>query len=222
MLATIYLFFRFSTSTAILALFASVIGVAIAIKSKKIASHLVAGVFVLLILAMPFGVHHAIGDKTVKEVGQIAYDMKLPNSAINRLIIWQFSTKKIFEKPVTGWGMNTARNIPGGNDKYTLRVADASGKEFTLFREFFVPLHTHNQALQIWLELGTIGAILVAGFGWLFIRKLGRPETHPAVFGVVISILAFNFLSFGAWQSWWIATQFLCISLAIAATKRET
>ncbi len=220
-IATLYLIYRFSASTALIAFGASIIGIGIAIASRKIASLLIAGVFVVFILAMPFSINQMLGDKTVDEIGQIAYDLKVPNSAINRLIIWQFASKRILEKPITGWGMNTARQIPGGNDKYTLRVKNSAGEEFTLFREFYVPLHTHNQALQIWLELGAIGAFLIAGFGWLFIRKLGKETTDPALFGVIISLLAFSLLSFGAWQSWWIATQFLCITLAIAVNKRE-
>lgn len=219
--ATVYLAFRFSASTAIIALLAAAIGVTLAFTRKKMTSILIASTFGLLVLGMPFGTHLAIGDKTVNEIGQSAYDMKIPNSAINRLIIWQFSTKRILEKPFTGWGMNTAREIPGGSEKYTLRVTNAAGNKFTLFREFYVPLHTHNQAIQIWLELGAIGAILIAGFGWLFIRRLGKEETDPAVFGVVISIIVFNLLSFGAWQSWWIATQFLCLAIAIASTKQR-
>ncbi len=220
--ATVYLIFRFSASTAIIALLASLLGVAIAFKSKKKSSLLIASIFVFLVLAMPFGAHLTMSDKTVNAIGQSAYDMKIPNSAINRLIIWQFASKRIMEKPLTGWGMNTARNIPGGNEKYTLQVTNSAGQKLTLFREFYVPLHTHNQALQIWLELGAVGAILIAGFGWIFIRRLGKEETDPALFGVVISILVFDFLSFGAWQSWWIAAQFLCLGITISATNQES
>ncbi|MBT3988998.1 MAG: hypothetical protein HON14_13910 [Rhodospirillaceae bacterium] len=222
LLSTAYLIYRFSASTAIIALIASAIGIAIACLRRKIAVHLIAGSFVVFVLAMPFGIEKVLGDKTTNEIGQIGFDAKLPNSAINRFIIWHFSTKRIFEKPATGWGMNAARQIPGGSDKYSLRVKNSNGKEFTLFREFFVPLHTHNQAIQIWLELGAIGALLVAGFGWLFIRRLENENIDPSLFGVVISILVFNLLSFGAWQSWWIATQFLCISLAISATRKQS
>jgi hypothetical protein len=41
------------------------------------------------------------------------------------------------------------------------------------------------------------------------------------LFGVVISILAFNFISFGVWQSWWIATQFLCLGLTLVTTRQN-
>ena len=84
-----------------------------------------------------------------------------------------------------------------------------------------MPLHPHNSSLQIWLELGAVGAIIVAVFGWIFIRKLEDDDTDPVLFGVVISILAFNFISFGVWQSWWIATQFLCLGLTLVTTRRN-
>ena len=35
------------------------------------------------------------------------------SSALHRLYIWQFAVKKTIEKPVTGWGLNTARIIRG-------------------------------------------------------------------------------------------------------------
>ena len=136
-------------------------------------------------------------NKSINEIGQFSYELKLPNSTTHRLLIWQFVTQRIFEKPFLGWGVNTARQIPGGGEKYTLKVDTPNNKKIVLFRESFLPLHPHNASLQIWLELGAVGAIIIAVFGWIFIRKLEDDDTDPVLFGVVISILAFNFISFG-------------------------
>tara|TARA_B100000315_G_C14586935_1_gene593523 strand:+ start:1893 stop:3158 length:1266 start_codon:yes stop_codon:yes gene_type:complete len=220
-LLTIYLVFRFSSATAIIAIIGSIIGIGIARYRRKFASIFVASMFVFLLVGAPFIVHQFTANKSVQEIGQFSYDLNLPNSGTNRLLIWRFATQRIFEKPLFGWGMNTARQIPGGDNKYTLRVDTPAGKNIILFRDFYLPLHPHNAALQIWLELGAVGAIIVAIFGWLFIRKLADNNTDIALLGVVISILAFNFLSFGAWQSWWIATQFLCLCLTLVTSRRN-
>ena len=218
---TIYLVFRFSSSTALIAIITAGIGISIARFHRKFASLLVASTFIILIVGAPFFVHQFTASKNVKEIGQQSYDLKLPNSATSRLIIWQFTTQKIFEKPFLGWGMNTARKIPRGGEKYTLKVNTPESKKIVLFKESFLPLHPHNAALQIWLELGATGAVIVAVFGWLFIRKLENLHTDPSVFGVVISLLVFSFISFGIWQSWWIATQFLCLGLALVTSRRS-
>jgi exopolysaccharide production protein ExoQ len=218
---TIYLVFRFSSTTALVAIIAGGIGIGLASSRRKLASLIVGSMFVILLLGAPFLVHQVTAGKNVQEIGQFSYDLKLPNSATSRLIIWQFAAQHIFEKPFFGWGMNMARKIPDSGEKYTLKVVTPTGKNIVLFRESYMPLHPHNAALQIWLELGAVGALIVAVFGWLFIRKLENMHTDPVIFGVVISILAFNFISFGAWQSWWIATQFLCLGLTLVTSRRN-
>jgi len=218
---TIYLVFRFSAGAALVAMTASVIGISIAHFQRKLASIIVGGMFVILLLGTPFLVYQFTANKSVNEIGQFSYELKLPNSTTHRLLIWQFVTQRIFEKPFLGWGMNTARQIPGSGEKYTLKVDTPNNKKIVLFRESFMPLHPHNSSLQIWLELGAVGAIIVAVFGWIFIRKLEDDDTDPVLFGVVISILAFNFISFGVWQSWWISTQFLCLGLTLVITRRN-
>ncbi len=218
---TIFLVFRFSAAAVLIAMTASVIGISISHFQRKLASIIIGGMFVILLLGTPFLVYQFTANKSVNEIGQFSYELKLPNSATHRLLIWQFVTQRIFEKPFLGWGVNTARQIPGGGEKYTLKVNTPNNKKIVLFRESFLPLHPHNASLQIWLELGAVGAIIIAVFGWIFIRKLEDDDTDPVLFGVVISILAFNFISFGVWQSWWISTQFLCLGLTLVITRRN-
>ena len=218
---TIFLVFRFSAAAVLIAMTASVIGISISHFQRKLASIIIGGMFVILLLGTPFLVYQFTANKSINEIGQFSYELKLPNSTTHRLLIWQFVTQRIFEKPFLGWGVNTARQIPGGGEKYTLKVNTPNNKKIVLFRESFLPLHPHNASLQIWLELGAVGAIIVAVFGWIFIRKLEDDDTDPVLFGVVISILAFNFISFGVWQSWWIATQFLCLGLTLVITRRN-
>ena len=65
-------------------------------------------------------------------------------------------------------------------------------------REFNIPLHPHNQALQIWFELGFIGACIVSLFGGLVIWRISTQEygSHlpPVMYAFIVSILIFDLL----------------------------
>lgn len=102
-----------------------------------------------------------------------------------RLDIWRLTESLIEQKPFTGWGLDAARTING------------------------IPLHPHNAALQIWLELGLPGATIAAMlFTWIFygIGELQAedPEMAGAAAGAVAAYLVIGALSFGVWQEWWL------------------
>ncbi len=73
-----------------------------------------------------------------------------------------------------------------------------------------LPLHPHNAALQLWLELGVPGALLSAFFiGWLWLQ-LGAapwPRLYAAAAGGSLTA-AFVTASgaYGIWQEWWLGT----------------
>lgn len=102
-----------------------------------------------------------------------------------RLDIWRLAEHLIEQKPFTGWGLDASRTIQG------------------------IPLHPHNAALQIWLELGLPGAAIAAMlFTWIFygIGELQAedPQMAGAAAGAVAAYLVIGALSFGVWQEWWL------------------
>lgn len=140
----------------------------------------------------------------------------LPNSAAHRLLIWDFAAGRIAEKPLLGWGMDSSRAIPGGAER-----ADATTRAaFNLTAPFFahaqlLPLHPHNLALQIWLELGAMGAAIMA----LFLAMLGLACRTPAACGAFAAGLVIAMLSYGAWQYWWVSGLLLA-GVTLAAGRR--
>ena len=77
------------------------------------------------------------------------------------------------------------------------------------------------------MELGLLGAICLAlGGGLLILRvlKLRTEDNHSAwLIGAIIALISYSQISFGAWQNWWIAGQFLSLAtllLAITASNK--
>jgi O-antigen ligase len=142
----------------------------------------------------------------------------LRTSAQHRLIIWRFADDRIAERPLLGWGMDAAREIPGGKTRVRdyMALPDALPLEGSV-----MPLHPHDAILQWTLELGIPGALLgsaiIVCIAWL-IGFAGMPSraTRAAGFGVMAASLPPLLLSFGVWQSWWQSTLWLVAALILA------
>ncbi|MDA0782214.1 MAG: O-antigen ligase family protein [Rickettsiales bacterium] len=155
---------------------------------------------------------------------QVMFDNipEMPNSATEyRLYIWDYTAKRAMEKPVLGWGLNSARSIPITKEEYVL------GGRHPL------PLHPHNNVLQVWLELGFVGlavfiAFLVSQIYVISNLKYSIINTHckselvhsgkkkiirrfyenfPAsmFFGLFSAYFAMGETGYGIWQNWWVA-----------------
>ena len=89
-----------------------------------------------------------------------------------------------------------------------------------------IPLHPHNNFLEIWLELGLLGIIIVS-FLWINIIKLGtniRKKSYILGTGVctsIITIFVICNLSFGAFQAWWMASIGLIFLVIFQSYKQQ-
>ena len=135
----------------------------------------------------------------------------LSSSAQHRLYIWDFTSQKITESPLIGWGFDSSRMIPGGNDAAPIGTS-------------LMPLHPHSAALQVWLELGLPGALLMAAFfGFYFIRGSQSLDATPyaaARSAMLVTLIGNAMLSYGVWQNWWVATMWL-LPAAFDAVARD-
>jgi exopolysaccharide production protein ExoQ len=134
----------------------------------------------------------------------------LPFSFRHRLEIWRFVAEHITDRPMLGWGLEASRQL--GDH----RMSDALGAGVEL-----LPLHPHNAFLQIWLELGLVGAVPAAAVMLLILRCIGRlpAETQPPALAAFASAFAMITVSYGIWQSWWIGTIMITILLVVMATR---
>ena len=131
-------------------------------------------------------------------------------SVRHRLEIWWFVGNHIAERPMLGWGLDSSRAIPGGSDP-------------TPEGPPWLPLHPHNGALQIWLELGLPGALLFAGFVarlWLSLAEAPWPRLFAAAAGgSLCAAQTIGLAAYGLWEEWWIGTQLLVLFLVLVMSR---
>jgi O-antigen ligase len=204
--------------SARLAVLAGAVAGATAWAAPRLAPRALGGTLALAILLMP-AVLGPILAKGIRADG-------LAPSAAHRLLIWDFVGNRIAEHPLRGWGMEASRQIPGAKGPPAAEQMARFGLDGPASPEWLrgaelLPLHPHNLALQLWLELGLPGALLGAALAWL-LGLAAAASRWPAVATAVYASGAVTaLLSFGAWQEWWVGAELLAVA-AIAALPRPT
>ena len=108
----------------------------------------------------------------------------LSESWLQRLGYWRKAVEWIWARPLPGWGLDASRAFGPG-----------------------IRLHPHDAALQIWMELGLIGAVAAAIVWASIFSGLSRPGRSPPAAAAAASAtayLVFGAVSFGVWQEWWL------------------
>lgn len=165
---------------------------------------------ILLTVAVFIGIMIApVMTKTVMSPDMVRDVMPNVNSSLlHRLQIWDFTSQRIVERPALGWGFRSARIIPGGQERY--QVLNRDGQ--VIGEGDRLPLHPHNGALQVWLELGAPGALAFAVLWALMVwRTGGIPDRacRAAGLGMLATMVPIWLFSFGVWQGWWLSALIL-------------
>ena len=173
------------------------------------------GAFMLLVITGPKIAHTIMNVPTVKEkvVSVLGHRQ-------HRLNIWEFVSSKIEDRPLVGYGFEMSRHFGAEENQYFIETREQFGHSRWRLK---LPLHPHNIPFQIWLELGLIGIILYLGiiFGICQIIWTWRgPPVWAAALGAsTASYLTASSISFGAWQSWWLATAWLTVGIFVLVNK---
>jgi len=208
--AVIILSYLIDFATGTLALLCGLFSAGVVWLFGRRAAITAAFILAIISLGLPFGFK-----LLEKPVSQISSIFSLPSSAGHRIAIWEFTARKIAEKPLAGWGMNASKIIPGGKTFIFSEAGEQYGRA--------LPLHPHNAILQFWLELGLPGIILYLGLLIFIIstainRQRSKFES-AMILGQFTTIFIISNLSFGIWQAWWIASLWLSASLMLLVTK---
>jgi O-antigen ligase len=143
--------------------------------------------------------------KDVKNVTKKSY-LIFKSKILHRTMIWSYTSEKIKENIFFGKGLYSSRKL-GETD--TIKLVDKTRDNETILYPS-IPLHPHNNVLQIWLELGLVGIFLFLSlhlYLWAFLcKKLNLNNIRDIIIALpFFSVLIVNQISFGAFQTWWLA-----------------
>jgi O-antigen ligase len=130
----------------------------------------------------------------------------LPLSAKHRLFIWNFVAENSKTQQLLGIGFNSSRIFP---------VADEQIVNFAGTKLHPLPMHPHNNILQVYFELGAIGLILYLGLACKYLLAIGKNYMSTdsleknwiaAQYACFSAYFIIAMISYNVWQSWWMAS----------------
>ena len=123
-----------------------------------------------------------------------------------RIQLWQAFSDVSRRYPIFGTGFASSPHM--GSHPVAPKIDRA-------YRRMLKVGHPHNAFLQVWVELGAIGALFLSGLVlWVMKCLSGAPADIRRV-GLVtlMTTSAIALVSHGAWQGWWIAAITLAAAL---------
>jgi O-antigen ligase len=147
----------------------------------------------------------------------------LPDTARQRIIIWQYTAEQGLKHPWVGVGVDST---PVLNQQQS--AAGIDQPEGFLFPRS-LGSHAHNIYLQSWFELGAIGALLfaVAGAAVISLITLLRAPVQPFAAGTFAAFAIVAAFSWSMWQVWFMCASallpfYLRVFAAAGANKEQS
>ncbi|MEQ1490205.1 MAG: O-antigen ligase family protein [Terricaulis sp.] len=136
----------------------------------------------------------------------------VPMSWAHRIAIWRYTCARILEKPWFGHGIDSGRTT---TDMLEVRGMVTRG----------IPVHPHSASLQVWHDLGLVGALLSAALlvygGWRLSRAFANDRYAGAATAAVFAMFGLMAnVGWSLWQEWWMATLLLTAALIGALGAR--
>lgn len=145
------------------------------------------------------------------------------HSARHRVVIWNTTAVLTKQSPLIGIGADAT---PAATDQRARQqLADGTARTEGGYK-VDTARHAHNMFLQVWYELGAVGALLLTavGIGALALAAKARQEYQPFLVAQFAAIAVLASFSFSIWQLWFQATIGLSImgclmAMSIAETR---
>lgn len=152
-----------------------------------------------LFFALPFFVQWALHAPVMQEIILV-----IKPHVSSRFPIWESLLSHNHGMLVWGQGLRTSHLIPMAPE--VLAQLNLKGP----------PMHPHNTALQLVLELGMIGLALTSAIVFFLLRTLrsiADEALQRAALATIIAYLVTGLFSFNLWMNWWMACAFLSACL---------
>lgn len=144
-------------------------------------------------------------------------------SYLHRLYLWHKTSHMILKAPFVGYGIGTSY-IFSTPDTFDLEYKDTNGIKHTVKAEK-MGLHPHNIALQLWLELGVLGALLGGWIISLVFDRVSKATSRSAFInhmGCFITTMIIFWINVGAFQTWWLSSIVCVILLFFSSNNRPS
>ncbi|WP_420548908.1 O-antigen ligase family protein [Curvivirga sp.] len=136
----------------------------------------------------------------------------------HRQVIWSFVYEKLQANPVFGVGIDGIAKTEHANTKLVF----FKGQEY-------VPSHPHNWVLEVAVETGIIGVILVLSVIAMFILDLQNLLRQKNVDRKMIFVILYFFCSFwitsmaafSIWSAWWLISFFMILAMMMTVVKEK-
>lgn len=151
----------------------------------------------------------AIGGSRADEAAWVPY------SAAERIRIWRHTAKRAIERPILGHGAastpvhfeaeSRARTQRAAAQRDALQPDSASKETIIVHQGDRLGPHAHNIYLQIWFEMGLLGAALLAAAGLAMLGAIWRiPRRQWQIAGLVqfSAVAASAATGYSLWQPW--------------------
>lgn len=126
-----------------------------------------------------------------------------------RLEIWDYISRKIYDHPFLGHGLEFTRTY----DNFDTQAR---------YHDHTSVMHPHSYILQLWIEFGVVGvtvAFAMISTLMMYIYRKLNGHLRKAALSVFISFLFISEVSHGLWQSWWVSLAFMLSSLIVMAVS---
>ncbi len=166
----------------------------------------------LVLAASPF-----IGTLSRQALGQGFHQTLASAHSDDRVAIWLSFEAAARRRPILGSGFGSTLDM-----QKAPVAAEIAPERVTLLGAS----HPHNAFLQLWVEMGGVGAALAAMLVVSWFAAIGRSPARLQPFQLTWTavVAAIALVSHGAWQAWWIAAVAAAAAsfAALASELQET
>ncbi|HCK18535.1 MAG TPA: hypothetical protein DHW36_08465 [Thalassospira sp.] len=180
-----------------------------------IRSRLVQAAIAIAIIGLVTAALSWLGDVTGGMADLRGFEPYLPMWLVDvhRQMIWHFTFSHVFDHPIIGYGINAAPWVPGANE-----LAGSSTQSV-------LPGHPHNWFMEIWLETGVLGLVVVVPLVFMIGLTGFKDVRHNGIVasGLTLMMMAAywfaGLFNYSFWTSWWFGV--VLLTFALAFLRRE-